>query len=128
MSKRHTITRLLLAAIAAVASALVVTSCAIQLRGDADSALSPSSLTQLRAPVAAELERCRAVTSEQVANIQECRRVWVENRRRFLGQSKAAGAPSVDAQPSTAPSSSAQPKDPGRLLLHSSPSATAQSE
>jgi conjugative transfer region protein TrbK len=128
MSERNTIARLLLAAIAAVASALVVTACAIQLRGDADSAVWASPVTLLRDPVAAELERCRTVTSEQVANIQECRRVWMENRRRFLGQSKAAGAPSVDAQPSTPTSSSAQPKDLGPVLQHSSPSATAESE
>lgn len=128
MSVPNRITPLVLAAIAAVASALVVTACAIQLRGDVDSAVWASPVTLLRDPVAAELERCRTVTSEQMANIQECRRVWMENRRRFLGQSRAAGAPFVDAQPSTPTSSSAQLKDLGPVLQHSSPSAAAESE
>ena len=128
MNKPDGIRRLLLAATAAVAPALVVTACAIQLRGDDNSALGASSVTQLRDPVAAELERCRTVTSEQVADIQECRRVWAESRRRFLGQRKAPGAPSVDAQPSTPTSSSAQPKDRGHVLGDRPPSATPKSE
>ncbi|WP_442894398.1 putative entry exclusion protein TrbK-alt [Bradyrhizobium sp. AZCC 1708] len=127
MSRRNGIGRLLLAATAAVVPTLVVAACAIQLRGDDDSALGPSSVTQ-RDPVAAELDRCRTVTPEQVADIQECRRVWAENRRRFLGQRKASGAPSVDGQPSTLTSSSAQPKDPGRVLQDRPASATPKSE
>ena len=32
----------------------------------------------------AELERCRAITPEQTTAIENCRRVWSENRQRFL--------------------------------------------
>jgi conjugative transfer region protein TrbK len=126
MSESGRIKCLLFVATAAVVPALVVAACAIQLRGHDDSALAASSVTPVTDPVAAELERCRTVTSEQVADIEECRRVWAESRRRFLGQRKAAGAPSVDAQPSTP--TSAQPKDRGRVLGDRPPSATPKSE
>ena len=32
----------------------------------------------------ADLERCRAIAPEQTAAIENCRRVWSENRQRFL--------------------------------------------
>ena len=32
----------------------------------------------------ADLERCRAITPEQTVAIENCRRVWGENRQRFL--------------------------------------------
>jgi conjugative transfer region protein TrbK len=32
-----------------------------------------------------ELTRCRAVTSDQIALLENCRRVWAENRRQFFG-------------------------------------------
>ena len=122
------ISRLLFAATAAVVSASVVAACAVQLRGDDDSAVVASSLTQLRDPVSPELARCRTIITEQVTDIQECRRVWAENRRRFLGQRKAPAASSVDVQPSTSAPSSAQPKDPGRLPQGRLPVATPISE
>ncbi|WP_442895549.1 putative entry exclusion protein TrbK-alt [Bradyrhizobium sp. AZCC 1719] len=128
MSELIGIRRLLFAATTAVVSALVVAACAIQLRGDDDSAVAATSVTQLRDPVAAELERCRTVTSEQVADIQECRRVWAENRRRFLGQRKAPGAPSIDAQSSTTGPSSVPSKDPRRDFWDTTPVATPKSE
>ena len=34
--------------------------------------------------LATELERCRGITPEQTAAIENCRRVWSENRQRFL--------------------------------------------
>lgn len=128
MSGPNGISRLLFAATAVVVSAFVVAACAIQLRGDDDSTVVASSLTQLRDPIAAELARCRTITTEQVTDIQECRRVWTENRRRFLGQRKAPAAPSVDVQHSTSAPSSAQPKDPGRLPQRRLPVAAPKSE
>jgi conjugative transfer region protein TrbK len=32
-----------------------------------------------------ELTRCRAVTSDQIALLENCRWVWAENRRQFFG-------------------------------------------
>ena len=120
--------RLLFAATVAVVPTMVVAACAIQLRGNDDPAPAGSSVTQAHDPVAAELERCRTVISEQAADIWECRRVWAENRRRFLGHRKAPAAPSVDAQPNVPPLSSAPPKGPGRVLGGRSPVTTPKSE
>ena len=127
MSRPNGIRRLLFVVTVAVVPAFVA-ACAIQLRGDDNSALGASPVTQLRDPVAAELERCRTVSSEQVADIQECRRVWAENRRRFLGQRKAPAAPSGDAQPSTLGPSPAQRKDPGRVPQATPPTEAPKSE
>jgi conjugative transfer region protein TrbK len=115
--------RLFAAATVAVVPALVVAACAIQLRGNDDSAPAGSSVTQASDPVAAELERCRTVTSEQAADIQECRRIWTENRRRFLGQRKA---PTVDGPLSGDVPSSPQRGD--RRLPQGSSIATPESE
>jgi conjugative transfer region protein TrbK len=110
MSGSSRIKRLLFVATAAVVPALVVAACAIQLRGHDDSVMAASSITPVIDPVAGELERCRTVTSEQEAELQACRRVWAEHRRRFLGQKKAPAVPSIDRQPSTPPALSAQSK------------------
>ena len=49
----------------------------------------------------AELERCRKVTSEQVAELRECRLIWAENRRRFLGsKTPAVSCIRADTSPS----------------------------
>jgi conjugative transfer region protein TrbK len=120
--------RLLSVATAAVVPSLVVAACAIQLRGDDENTSMASPASRAAVPLAAELERCRTVTSEQVAELQECRRVWTENRRRFLGRAKAPAASSVDAQPGIPPPSLAQPKDPGRVLWDGPPFATPKGE
>lgn len=113
---------LLFAAAVVVAPALLVAACAIQLRSDQDSALTASSVLQSCDPVASEHRR--AVTSEHVAELQECRRGrTAENLRRFIGQRKATAAP-ADAQPGSLNPSSAQPKDSERALRDRSPAAT----
>ena len=66
---------------------LVVAACAIKLRGDEDQ-ISALPSAQAVDPLAAELARCRTVTSEQKDALAECRRIWAEQRRQFLGQSK----------------------------------------
>jgi conjugative transfer region protein TrbK len=40
-------------------------------------------------PLAADLIRCRAITPEQLAIDDTCRRVWAENRRRFFAPSSS---------------------------------------
>jgi conjugative transfer region protein TrbK len=66
---------------------LVVAACAIKLRGDEDQISALPSAQEVD-PLAAELARCRTVTSEQKDALAECRRIWAEQRRQFLGQSK----------------------------------------
>ena len=120
--------RLLFVATAAIVPGLVVAACAIQLRGEGEHAAMGSPASMAADPLAAKLEHCRTVTSEQLEDIQECRRVWAESRRRFLGQRKTPAAPSVDAQPNAPAPSSTQPKDPGRVLREGPPVATTKSE
>jgi conjugative transfer region protein TrbK len=67
---------------------LVVAACAIKLRDDEEQASSVSPASEDPNPLAAELGRCRAVTPEQKDALAECRRVWAEQRRQFLRQSK----------------------------------------
>jgi conjugative transfer region protein TrbK len=66
---------------------LVVAACAIKLRGDEDQISALPSAQEVD-PLAADLARCRTVTSEQEDALAECRRIWAEQRRQFLGQSK----------------------------------------
>jgi len=67
---------------------LVVAACAIKLRDDEEQASSASPASEDPNPLAAELARCRSVTPEQNDALEECRRVWAEQRRQFLRQSK----------------------------------------
>jgi conjugative transfer region protein TrbK len=99
---------------ATVISGLVAAACTIQLRGDSDGPPAGSSASRVTNPLGAKLEHCRKVTSEQVAELQECRLIWAENRRRFLG-SKKTPAVSSDAQSSSPTPSLAQPKNLDRL-------------
>jgi conjugative transfer region protein TrbK len=43
-------------------------------------------------PLAADLARCRDITAQQLAADDTCRRVWAENRRRFLAPAKSGEA------------------------------------
>lgn len=64
---------------------LSVAACAIELRRGEDQALTESTASKSPDPLKAKLEQCRTVTSEQTATLDECRRIWSENRSRFLG-------------------------------------------
>ena len=113
--------------IAAVVPTLVVAACAIQLRGDSDGLSAGSPASRATNPLGAKLEHCRKVTSEQVAELRECRLSWAENRRRFLGSKTPAGS-SVEAQPSSPTPSVAQPNNPGRLPERGALVATPERE
>ena len=113
MSGRGVLKRMMFVTTAAAVPVLVTT-CTIQLRGDSDGPSAGSSASRVTNPLGAELERCRKVTSEQVAELQECRLIWAVNRRRFLG-SKTPAVSSVDAQRGSPTPSLAQPKNPDRL-------------
>jgi len=112
---------------AAVVSVLVVAACTIQLRGDSDGPSAGSPVSRATNPLGTELERCRKVTSEQVAELQACRQIWRENRRRFLGK-KAPAVSSVDAQLGSPTSSLAPLRNPGRLPQGWPPVATPERE
>jgi conjugative transfer region protein TrbK len=113
---------------AAVVPVMVLAACTIDLRGDGDGPPRGSSASRATNPLGAELERCRKVTSEQVAELQECRLIWAENRRRFLGSKKAPAVSSVDAQSSSPTPSLAQSKNPDRLPQGWPPVATPERE
>ena len=86
MSARSRLDRLSMVAGVAV-MVLVVAACTIKLRGDEDQIPALPSAQEVD-PLAAELARCRTVTSEQKDALAECRRIWAEQRRQFLGQKK----------------------------------------
>lgn len=65
---------------------LVAGACAVQLRPAEDTSSTSTPTSQSIDPLAAKLEQCRAVTADQTTALDECRRIWTENRRRFLGQ------------------------------------------
>ena len=128
MSGRGGLKRVMLVTTAAAVPILVVAACTIQLRGDSDGPPARSSASRATSPLGGELERCRKVTSEQVAELQECRLIWAENRRRFLGSKKTPGVTSADAQPGSPTPSLAQPKHPDRLPQGWPPVATPERE
>jgi conjugative transfer region protein TrbK len=58
-------------------------------------------------PLAADLIRCRAITPEQLAIDDTCRRVWAESRRRFF-------APSPSRSGATRDPVTTEPATPGK--------------
>ena len=67
---------------------LVVAACAIKLRDDEQQASFASPVSENPNSLVTELARCRSVTPEQKDALEACRRIWAEQRRQFLGQSK----------------------------------------
>ena len=63
----------------------LASACAIQLRDESDQIKASAQATQEFDPLAAKLAQCRGVTYEQKDALAECRKVWAEKRRRFLG-------------------------------------------
>jgi conjugative transfer region protein TrbK len=120
--------RLLFVRIAAGVPTLVVAACAIQLRDDSDAPPARSSASRASDPLGAKLERCRRVTSEQVAELQECHLIWAENRRRFLRSKKTPTVIPADAQSSGPIPALPQPKNLDRLPQGWPPVATPERE
>jgi|SRR5579883_1443698 len=98
---------------AVVLVVLVLAACTIHLRGDEGQASSVDPIDQASDPLAAKLEQCRSVTSEQKDAIAECRKAWAERRRQFLGQN--APATSSAGSPQAGSSLFVPPKDESRL-------------
>lgn len=64
-------------------------------RSEDPGAIAPLGLEQLDALVS-ELARCRTVTLDETASLENCRRVWTESRRQFFGSTRTTLSP---AQP-----------------------------
>ena len=80
---------------AVVLIVLAIAACTIHLRGDDNQAPSVTSMDQAADPQVAKLEQCRSVTSEQKEALVDCRKVWAEKRRQFLGQTSAPSSERV---------------------------------
>lgn len=65
---------------------LSIGACTVQLRPTEETTSTSSAASQVYDPVAAKLTHCRTVTADQTTALDECRRIWMENRRRFLDQ------------------------------------------
>lgn len=105
--------------------ALMAAACTIHLRGNDDQSMAGLPVAQQADPAAVELERCRTITYEQKDRLAECRKLWTERRRQFLGSSDQ----SSNGPAETGPGASASPfrKDQSRLPSELFPAPT-QSE
>jgi len=56
-------------------------------RGEDPGIIAPLELEEVHAFVS-ELTRCRTVTLNEIASLENCRRVWADHRRQFFGPSK----------------------------------------
>src|SRR5437879_4093395 len=92
---------------------VLAAACTIHLRDDDNQPQPASSVVREPDPVAAELERCRSISYEQKDRLSECRKVWAEQRRHFLGQSN--DTPRNHARPNPDATPSASVKDQSRL-------------
>jgi len=93
---------------------LVVAACAIKLR-DEEQTSSASPASQDANRLTAELARCRTVTPEQQDALAECRRLWAERRRQFLGQKNTQTKLPNDSAPNIGFPASGPRKDKSRL-------------
>lgn len=102
---------------------LVVTACAIRLRGDDDQMNSSASVDRAADPLATKLAECRSVTYEQKDALSECRNAWAEKRRQFLGQKPSAASEKGNSQEGS--SLFVPPKDESRLSPDYPPNSAA---
>jgi conjugative transfer region protein TrbK len=72
---------------------LIAALAVIQSRPDEDrGTIAPLELEQVDALVS-ELARCRTVTLDDTASLENCRRVWTESRRQFFGSTRTTPSP-----------------------------------
>ena len=90
-----------------------VAACTVHLRGDENQPQSTASGVRESDPVTAELERCRTIDYEQKDRLADCRKLWADKRRRFLGQGSESPNHSVQPGPGAPPP--APSKDQSRL-------------
>ncbi|HXI06192.1 MAG TPA: putative entry exclusion protein TrbK-alt [Bradyrhizobium sp.] len=92
---------------------IAVAACTIHLRGDEDQPQAAGSVAQDADPAAAELERCRTISYEQKDRLAECRKIWADKRRQFLGSDRGTAVSPERRDPGDPPSASI--KDQSRL-------------
>ena len=90
-----------------------VAACTVHLRGDENQPQPTASGARESDPVAAELERCRTIDYEQKDRLADCRKLWADKRRQFLGQGSKSPNHSVRPDPGAPPP--APSKDQSRL-------------
>jgi conjugative transfer region protein TrbK len=101
---------------AVTAVVLVLAACVVRLRGDEEQSQRAASVTQDSDPIAKMLEKCRTVTYEHKEDLLDCRQIWAEKRRQFLGSKSGPSSVPPDAGTFDSKSSvSAPPKDESRL-------------
>jgi len=84
--------------VAAVAFVMLAAAvAAIQSRSGEDAAVPAPVERSERDALVGELARCRTVTSDDTAGLDACRRIWAENRQRFLVSTKSPQLPAVPA-------------------------------
>lgn len=97
------------------AAVLVLAACAIQLRSGEEQSQSASSVATHFDPMAAKLEQCRTVTHEQKEALPDCRKIWAEKHRQFLGSKSGSSVPPGTGTFDTKSSELVPPKDDSRL-------------
>lgn len=93
--------------LAFVAAALVVA--VTQARRAEIDAVPPMAIAA--DPLSADLIRCRAITPEQLAIDDTCRRVWAENRRRFFAPSSSRSVTTTHDPVAAAPATPGKRQD-----------------
>ena len=61
-------------------------------RSEDPGTIAPLGLEEVDALVS-ELARCRTVTLDETASLENCRRVWTESRRQFFGSTRTTPSP-----------------------------------
>jgi conjugative transfer region protein TrbK len=98
---------------ALVFAVLGVAACSVRLREDEGQINTPESTGVTSDPLARKLGECRSVTYEQKDALSECRKVWAEKRRQFLGQKAPAASDTGAGQAGS--TLFVAPKDESRL-------------
>jgi len=91
----------------------VVVVCTVHLRGDENQAQPTAWGARESDPVAVELERCRTIDYEQKDGLADCRKLWADKRRQFLGQ--GSESPNHSVRPDPGAPTPPPPKDQSRL-------------
>ncbi|TWB51381.1 putative entry exclusion protein TrbK-alt [Bradyrhizobium sacchari] len=111
---------------AAVAlTVVVVAACAIRLRGD-ESTPRASGLAPKAEAAAAKLDQCRTATEAQKEAFLECRKIWAEQRSRFLGGTGSSNG--SESRTGCGASAAPLPRKDESRLPSALPSIPSQSE
>lgn len=82
------------ARIAALGSIILIAAWVVinSRRGEDLGNIAPLGLEEVDALVS-ELARCRTVTLDDTASLENCRRAWTESRRQFFGSTRTTPSP-----------------------------------